>query len=104
MSARFNPAARTRTRTRSSVGRGASATSRISKTSTPPKDVMVTAFILLPASSSNLVFDSSVPLREQRFVDFRCGRQLNKQSTSYVVYDDCPSIGLSDDVVKSLPE
>src|SRR5882724_6692152 len=46
MSARFNPAARTRTRTRSRVAGGASGTSRISRPSTPPNETMVIAFIL----------------------------------------------------------
>src|SRR5438876_12399487 len=46
MSARFNPAARTRTRTRSAVARGASATSRTSRPSTPPKETIVTAFMM----------------------------------------------------------
>src|SRR6267142_383562 len=45
MSARFSPAARTRTRTRSRVAGGASRTSRISRPSTSPNDVIVIAFI-----------------------------------------------------------
>src|ERR1700674_1450409 len=46
MSARFNPAARTRTRTRSAAALGASATLRTSRPSTPPKETIVTAFMM----------------------------------------------------------
>src|SRR5260370_27892747 len=46
MSARFSPAARTGSRTRCAVARGASATSRTSRPSTPPKETIVTAFMM----------------------------------------------------------
>src|ERR1051326_3213742 len=45
MSARFNPAARTRTPTRSRVADGGLGTTRNSRASTPPNETMVTAFI-----------------------------------------------------------
>src|SRR5687768_11974176 len=56
MSARFKPAARTRTRTRSAVGCGASGTSTTCSPSTPPNEMIFTAFIqriLTPRLSSN---------------------------------------------------
>src|ERR1041385_1049509 len=55
MSARFSPAARTSARTRSAAGLGASTASRISRPSTPPKEVMVTARIFLVGWAGNIL-------------------------------------------------
>src|SRR5439155_13926015 len=66
MSARFSPAARTRTRTRSAVGLGASATSRISRPSTPPKEVIVTTLMIYRLSELRHI-DSSTPVARLSF-------------------------------------
>src|SRR2546423_2856165 len=53
MSARLIPAARTRTRTRSAVGSGASGTSTTCKPSTPPNEIIFTAFTFAHSNTSS---------------------------------------------------
>src|SRR5438132_5359276 len=91
MSARFNPAARTRTRTRSAVGCGASATSRISRPSTPPKEVIVTARIFNLASSSNRARASNAPQQARRFGAVRLDRPPNREIEQLAAGDICQS-------------
>src|SRR5438874_3147387 len=91
MSARFSPAARTCTRTRSAVAFVASSTSRISRPSTPPKEVMVTARIFNLASSSNRARASNAPPQARRFGMVRLDRPPNKEIEQLAAGDICQS-------------
>src|ERR1700738_2801165 len=78
MSARFNPAARTRTRTRSRVARGGSGTSRTFRPSTPPNETIVMALKVISSSpSNNPVGDSNEPRLERKCYRSRPYKRLN---------------------------